>query len=496
MKRRTNGVSQSVGGAIRVAPVASPPLQSAKMPALAPTFQPIESNPFCSWALAFYVFLFGSLSVEFFMTHAGIHFPLVGPCFILIFLVYLFAGRPLRFAETRFFLPWFALLFWWFLAAATGIYKGRSIPILLEYAIRLHTLPLIFCGIALDLRGMRRLLYGCGFAVPVLLAACFMWGTMSQDRFLIPNTSSANANDLAMRLLLFGCFFLVFLGSGVTLRVLSVLTLPVLIYYVLKTGSRANLITMAIILVTSMILLPGAKKALPILAILGFFCAIPFIQQSTLNRLSSFFHATVRSETFQATDATELAESAVASTNGRMQLQWRAIQLTMRHPLLGVGPSNFEDGVEAMVQKEEGQRSGWQVAHNTYLQVAADTGVPGAILFTWMVWMCLKTNYQSYRRSEGEAALISFVILLASMVYAIGILFCSVAYDFYLPVLMGLTAANLLALRGLGSPPPGDLARQTMSQARFGTVSTAQPYQRWPRGITTRPGSAGAFRLS
>ena len=121
--------------------------------------------------------------------------------------------------------------------------------------------------------------------------------------------------------------------------------------------------------------LPGAKKALPILAILGFFCAIPFIQQSTLNRLSSFFHAAVRSETFQATDATELAESAVASTNGRMQLQWRAIQLTMKHPLLGVGPSNFEDGVEAMVEKEEGQRSGWQVAHNTYLQVAADTGV-------------------------------------------------------------------------------------------------------------------------
>jgi O-antigen ligase len=478
IKPRTNGVSQSVGGAVGVAPLASPQLESAKMPALAPTSRPIESNPFGSWALAFYVFLFGSLSVEFFMIHAGFRFPLIGPCFILIFLIYLFCGRPLRFAETRFFLPWFALLFWWLLAAATGIYRGRSIPVVLEYAIRIHTLPLIFCGIVLDLRGMRRLLYGCAMAVPVLLVACFMWGTMSQDRFFIPNTSSANANDLALRLLLFGVLFLVFLGRGMVLRFISILTLPVLIYYILKTGSRANLVTMAIIMVTSLFLLPGAKKAIPILAILGFFCAIPFVQQSTLNRLSSFFHVAVRSETFQATDATELAESAVASTNGRMQLQWRAIQLTMEHPLLGVGPLNFEDGVEAMVQKNERQGSGWQVAHNSYLQVAADTGVPGAILFAWIIWMCLKTNYQSFRRSEGEAALISFVILLASMVYAFGILFCSVAYDFYLPLLVGLTAANLLALRGQQNPFPGGAARQPMSPARSGAVNTAQPHQR------------------
>jgi len=48
--------------------------------------------------------------------------------------------------------------------------------------------------------------------------------------------------------------------------------------------------------------------------------------------------------------------------------------------------------------------------------------------------------------------LLSFVILLASMVYAIGILFCSVAYEFYLPLLVGLTAANLLALQRQGVP--------------------------------------------
>jgi O-antigen ligase len=420
------------------------------MPAPAVTFRALTSNPISSWALALYVFLFGSLTVEFFMIHAGVRFPLVGPLFIVMFLIYLVSGQPFRFAQTSFFLPWFVLLFWWMLAGATGIYKGRSIPFLLEYAIRIHTLPLIFCGIALDLRGMRRLLYGCGFALPVLVAACYKWGKMSADRFLIPETSAANANDLALRLLLFGCLFLVFLGRGWVLRLFSILTLLGMMYYLLKTGSRASLVTMATILVVSLVLLPGAKKALPILAILGFFCAIPFLPRATLNRLGSFFYVPTVVETERAV---ELLQGAVDSTNARMELQRRAIQLTIQHPLLGVGPLNFEDGVEDMVQKEERHRSGWQVAHNSYLQVAADTGVPGAILFTWLVWMCLKTNYRSFRRSEGEAALISFVVLLASLTYAIGILFCSVAYDFYLSLLVGLTAANLLALQRQGIRP-------------------------------------------
>jgi len=448
MKPRTNVLPQGVG--VPIPPTRGVRIQPTSMPAPATTFRALVSNPISSWALALYVFLFGSLTVEFIMIHGGVRFPLVGPFFIVMFLIYLVSGHPLRFAQTKFFLPWCFLIFWWLLAGATGIYRGRSIPYLLEYAIRIHTLPLIICGIALDLRSMRRLLYGCGFAVPVMLAGCYLWGTMSQDRFLIPNTTAANANDLALRLLMFGCLFLVFFGGGLALRFLGILTLPVLIYYVLKTGSRANLLTMGIILVVSLFMLPGAKKMLPILAILGFFCAIPFLPQATLNRLSSFFYVPTGIESMRAA---ELAQHAVDSTNGRMQLQRRAIELTIEHPLLGVGPLNFEDGVEDMVQKEERHRSGWQVAHNSYLQVAADTGLPGAILFTWLIWTCLKTNYRSFRQSEGEAALISFVILLASMVYAIGILFCSVAYDFYLPLLVGLTAANLLALQRQGVRP-------------------------------------------
>jgi hypothetical protein len=73
--------------------------QPPRRPAPTATFRALEGNPISSWALALYVFLFGSLTVEFIMIHSGVRFSLVGPVFILMFLVYLVSGHLFRFAE-------------------------------------------------------------------------------------------------------------------------------------------------------------------------------------------------------------------------------------------------------------------------------------------------------------------------------------------------------------------------------------------------------------
>jgi O-antigen ligase len=441
MKPRTNVASRAVGGPLPAVPNAGARVPLVNRPARpAAPFQPLATNPVAGMALAVYVFLFSALAGEL-MYHAGLPFPLIGAFCILIFILYLLAGNPFRFMHTRFFLPWCALLFWWLLAGAAGFYKTRSITLVLEYGIRIHVLPLIFCGIAVDLPGLRKQLYGAGFALLALLVACFKWGDMVDNRLIIPRTTLRNPNDLALRLLLFGCLFLVFFGAGMMGRLLGVLTLPVLTYYVLKTGSRSNMVTLVVILAMSLFVLPKAKKALPILAIGGLLCAVPFLPKQTFDRLVTFFYVPAELQ------AEQELQNAIDSTNARLQLHKRAIELTLKHPLLGVGPANFEDGVEAMVQTEEGHRSEWQVAHNGYLQVSAESGLPGLVLFVWIIGLCLVTNYRSFRRSRGEAALIPFVILLGSVVYAVGILFCSVIYDYHLPLLVSLTAAGELALQ-------------------------------------------------
>src|SRR5260370_40615060 len=116
MKPRANVLPRGVGAA-----VPSPRgvrIQPTRMPPPAIRFRTLESIPLSTWALALYVFLFGSLAVEFFVIHSGVRFPVVGAFLIVIFLMYLVSGHPLRFTQTPFFLPWCFLLFWFLMAGA------------------------------------------------------------------------------------------------------------------------------------------------------------------------------------------------------------------------------------------------------------------------------------------------------------------------------------------------------------------------------------------
>jgi len=377
--------------------------------------------------------------------HTGVRFPVVAVSFTVVAVIYLFSGNNLRFMQTPFALPWIALLVWCVLAGSVGFYRGQSLPYLLPYALRIHTLPLILCALACDARNLRKVLYGAGFGLIALLIICRLWGQTEEGRFFIPDTNLGNSNDLALRLLMSASLFMVFWGGGFLKRLTVIVTLPVMSYYLLRTGSRANLVTVMVMLALCFLLLPLGKKALLVaISAVVLVAAVPFLPQTTADRLTTFFST---SSEFQDADSAEVAESAVASTAARMALQARAIELTLQHPLLGVGALNFENAVEDMVQKREHRKSGWQVSHNSYLQVSSENGIPGLIFYVWLIVLCLWVNYRNFRRTSGQAALASFSILLSSVAYAVGVLFCSIAYDYYLAVLVGLTAANDLILR-------------------------------------------------
>jgi putative inorganic carbon (HCO3(-)) transporter len=63
-----------------------------------------------------------------------------------------------------------------------------------------------------------------------------------------------------------------------------------------------------------------------------------------------------------------------------LSLLYSGLKLTARHPIFGVGPGNFPTAhwSEALA---EGTRVGWNVTHNTYLQLSSETGIPGLLLF-------------------------------------------------------------------------------------------------------------------
>ena len=93
---------------------------------------------------------------------------------------------------------------------------------------------------------------------------------------------------------------------------------------------------------------------------------------------------------------------ALGSQAARAELERRAVELAVKHPVLGVGPLEFENGVEGMIRQLTGKKSG-KGAHDAFLQVA-ENGVPALIFYTWSIFLCLKLNYRAYRLCKGRPA--------------------------------------------------------------------------------------------
>ncbi len=401
--------------------------------------------------LGFYVFMFAAPIGELVSIYLHLNSHIIMVWGALVLLVFLLAGRFTRFVSLTLGKVWLGLLALFLVAAVTGLYPRFSLTAILQYAVLIHILPVFFCGIAVTTRQVRYLMWWTVAGIFVVLFVCWRTGQYSVDyRFAVPDVEAlANPNDLAFALL-FGSTFLLLLlfNRSLLTRVMWLVAFPITIGYALKSGSRANLLTLMFMLVVIFLLLPTSKKLLfvlvmPLLA--GFLSLI--VPASTWQRLTLI---TMTPESALTGD--DMRNSALYSQMARKELQRHALQLIVRHPLLGVGPLMFPDAVDSMVRSTEGHKSGWQNPHNVYLQIGAENGIPALVMFVASIVYCAKLNYAAYAAQKGIAErtmprLQSLCLLLATLDFAFGILFCNVGYFSYLALLVGFTAANFLAVQ-------------------------------------------------
>ncbi len=432
----------------------SPPLQATAGPRVAaPNWMPpVASLLEDKGRIGLFAMLLGAYALmctvpvaELLVTHVGIHIPVVVIAQVALTLG-LFAGRIGEFWKLPVAKPYMIFLVLCGVAALFGTYPTRSLELIIPYGLRFHVLPFYFCAIALTTKQVRHALGWLGWGAFLLLVLCFVYGRMSEDRFVIPDTTLANPNDLGFAIL-FVMSGLLVLQSKVA-RVLVALSLPVFLIYLLKTGSRADMITLMALMVVAFYFAPRNWKVIMLVAmpvIAGGVLAV--VPSQTLARLT-----TIVSNPLSTRGATTELNQALDSQAARLELQQRAISLTIRHPLLGVGVTNFEDAVDEMVEETLHVKSGWQVAHNTYLQTAAENGVPAFCLYVWTLILCLKMNFWSYRTCRetpllSESVTQSFALILMNLMFVVCIAFSNNSCDPHLGVLVGLTAANYLAIK-------------------------------------------------
>ncbi len=141
--------------------------------------------------------------------------------------------------------------------------------------------------------------------------------------------------------------------------------------------------------------------------------------------------------------------AARGSFEGRKRLLWRSVEVTMEHPLLGVGPGMFPN-----------ISGNWLVSHNSYTQLSSEGGLPALILYLMILWRAF-ANVRSKKwsaREKTEPLLLAGALRASLAAYAVGSLFASVVYSFFPYFLVAYTTA-LAQITSAQQPSPSQAIR-------------------------------------
>jgi O-antigen ligase len=138
----------------------------------------------------------------------------------------------------------------------------------------------------------------------------------------------------------------------------------------------------------------------------------------------------------------------LTSPTGRVQVWKRGIGYMMDRPILGVGAGNFATAEGRLSEYAAGLRSRsgsikWSAAHNSFVQVGAELGVPGLVFFSAALFGTMFALRRVSRPRKGVAVDLELVGLasasiVALVIFTVGAAFLSLAYSDILFTLLAI----------------------------------------------------------
>ncbi len=255
-----------------------------------------------------------------------------------------------------------------------------------------------------------------------------------------------DANDLALVIVATIPFAIYFLSNGTGRRKLFALwALAMFMMLVVKSGSRGGFLGFAAVMLYVLLryrAIPSRTRLFAGLGSLVLFAAVG----------NGAYWEKIRSIAHPQNDYN------VTGEEGRIAIWKRGIGYMMSHPVLGVGVNNYstaegrlsESAREALAT---GHGFKWSVAHNSYVEVGAEVGIPGLIIFLTLLGIVF---YRLSRMRIGGAyglAVGRREMALAQMLTGafIGFVVCgifvSAEYYSYLYFLVGSTVGLVKVIR-------------------------------------------------
>jgi O-antigen ligase len=374
-----------------------------------------------------------------------------------------------------------AYVFWMLVVSPFSMWKGGSVQYVKSFALLLVVLFLAVAESPKNLSATKKLMQVLGYSVTL---AAVVFAAMGKGKAEANPAEAYRSGGLGMfgnegefaLLIGFVLPFWVFTASTIKNKVLRLALMGggsiYLLWLLVMTGTRSALLAMIPVCILLLVRLPMSKR-LMLVGVGVVFCIaiIGTAPRKVLDRLATL-STTVPDGNDLRGDAG--ASEAVASTAERKQLFRDALETIARNPVMGVGPGNFADYRYSVLGKE-GIRKTWFPAHDTYMQIGAESGVPGALLYIAMVlsvFTALHIVRKRIRPGDPQAELLNQMTLClqsALLFYAIMSAFQNCDRYPHLFVLAGFATA-LERLTKAPAPPTGPVASPGRTATAFGPV--------------------------
>jgi O-antigen ligase len=149
------------------------------------------------------------------------------------------------------------------------------------------------------------------------------------------------------------------------------------------------------------------------------------------------------------------------SKTGRIEIWKRGMRYALANPVFGVGIDNFNTAEGHLSGlREPGRGFKWSTAHNSFVLVFAELGIPAGLLYIGLILQSIRTLSFGRIRGPPDAALFEALVGICWMGFVVSGFFLSFSYYDIVYVLFGLTAAVMLG-RESTVPPPHAIRSRT-----------------------------------
>jgi O-antigen ligase len=245
-----------------------------------------------------------------------------------------------------------------------------------------------------------------------------------------------NPNDMALNLVTF-LPFTIALGLRRDYRVFRLVALggiPLLVAAIIFSKSRGGTLGLLAMLAVLLYQMRRVRPAIAALVLAAGLSALPLLPMSFTERMATIFDA----------DADQNG-----SREQRKTLLREGLATFVAHPFTGVGAGQFQN------YGTDGQSPMWRQTHNAPLQVAAELGIAGLIIYLYMIWIAFSAcqtalrNARALKRARAPdmkdradwLELNAAMILAGFTGWLVSAMFASVAYYWTLYLLLGLTGS-------------------------------------------------------